>query len=97
MPVLSPSSTGSCSATKRNIVGRALLSIIPGGWVDATTMSHGFARADIEGPAAIIGSLSFDAIGQAVISPDFLIGILAGAAMIAGAIYFRRQRTESYA
>ena len=26
-----------------------------------------------------------------------LIGIVAGAAMIAGAIYFRRQRTESYA
>lgn len=81
----------------RNIVGRMLLSIIPGGWMDTTTMSHGFARADVEGPAAIIGSLSFDAIGQAVASPNFLIGIVAGAAMIAGAIYFRRQRTESYA
>jgi len=80
-----------------NIVGRALLSIIPGGWLDTTNMSHGFARADVEGPAAIISSLSFEAIGQAVTSPDFLIGIVAGAAMIAGAIYFRRQRTESYA
>ena len=80
-----------------NIVGRALLSIIPGGWLDTTNMSHGFARADVEGPAAIISSLSFEAIGQAVTSPDFLIGIVAGAVMIAGAIYFRRQRTESYA
>ena len=80
-----------------NIVGRALLSIIPGGWLDTTNMSHGFARADVEGPAAIISSLSFEAIGQAVTSPDFLIGIVAGAVMIAGAVYFRRQRTESYA
>jgi ABC-2 type transport system permease protein len=80
----------------RNIVGRALLSIVPGGWMDAATLRHGFIKADIDGPGAIIGSLNFEAIGQAVTSANFLIGIVAGAAMIAAAIYFRRQRIESY-
>jgi hypothetical protein len=30
-------------------------------------------------------------------SPDFLIGIVAGVAMIMAAIYFRRRRVESFA
>jgi ABC-2 type transport system permease protein len=81
----------------RHVVGRVLLSIIPGSWMDATTLRHGFIQSNVDGPAAIVGSLSLDTVGQAVTSPSFLIGIVAGAAMIAAAIYFRRKRVESFA
>jgi len=41
--------------------------------------------------------LSFDNIGSALVSPNLWIGAAAGVAMIAGAIWFRRSRIESYA
>ena len=41
--------------------------------------------------------LSLDSIGQAMTMPSLWIGAVAGAGMIAAAIYFRRSRIESYA
>ena len=78
----------------QHIVGRALLSLVPGGWFDEAslrTLEH--AR----GPEAFAGLFSLDTIASVLTSTDFLVGIVAGAAMIAAAIYFRRQRTEAYA
>jgi ABC-2 type transport system permease protein len=78
----------------QHIVGRALLSLVPGGWFDEAsfrTLEH--AR----GPEAFVGLFSLDTIGTVLTSTDFLVGAVAGVAMIAAAIYFRRQRTEAYA
>jgi len=48
-------------------------------------------------PEAIGNLLSFDAFGHLLASPNLWIGAAAGVAMIAGAVYFRRRRVESYA
>jgi ABC-2 type transport system permease protein len=79
----------------RNVVGRLLFSIVPGTWVDAADLRS--FDSDDRLPEALNSLLSFDSIGHLVSSPNFLIGVAAGAAMIVAAIYFRRKRTESYA
>jgi len=78
-----------------NVVLRVLTSFIPGSWtwLDSNDLKA-FAHDD---PAAMANLLSFDAFGHLLASPNLWIGAALGAAMIAGAIYFRRQRTESYA
>src|SRR5262249_8147815 len=77
------------------IVGRLLLSLIPGTWIDGTQLKN--LDGDDRLPEALGNLLSFDSVAHLVSTPNFLIGIAAGVAMIAGAVYFRRQRTESYA
>ncbi len=77
----------------QHIVIRALMSLFPGGWL--TKVFHALEHA--RGPEAFANLLSFDTIGQLVTSTDFLVGAVAGIAMITAAIYFRRQRTEAYA
>jgi ABC-2 type transport system permease protein len=64
----------------QNIVGRLLLSIIPGSWMDADTLRNTFERAgdDVRiamGPRLDAG-FTFDAIGHALASPSMLIGIV---------------------
>jgi len=85
----------------QNIVGRLLLSIIPGSWMDAETLRNTMERAGddvrIEVGPHLDAGFTLDAIGHALVSPSMLIGIVAGVAMIAAAVYFRRVRTESYA
>jgi hypothetical protein len=41
--------------------------------------------------------LSFGSIADQFASPNFLVGVAAGVAMIAAAIWLRRSRIESYA
>jgi len=85
----------------QNIVGRLLLSIVPGSWMDAETLRNTMERAGddvrIEVGPHLDAGFTLDAIGHALVSPSMLIGIVAGVAMIAAAVYFRRVRTESYA
>jgi hypothetical protein len=69
--------------------------------MDAETLRNTFERAgdDVRismGPRLDAG-FTLDAIGHALASPSMLIGIVAGVAMIAAAVYFRRVRTEAYA
>jgi ABC-2 type transport system permease protein len=79
----------------RNVVGRLLFSIIPGTWVDAAELRT--LDSDDRLPEALNNLLSFSSAGHLLSSPNFLIGIAAGVAMIAAAIYFRRRRVESFA
>jgi ABC-2 type transport system permease protein len=85
----------------KNIVGRLLLSIFPGSWMDAQSFHQQLDSMDDSNVSVGIHGMpptfGFDAIGNVLVSPDMLIGIVAGVAMIAAAIYFRRVRTESYA
>ena len=80
----------------RHIVGRLLLSLIPESWVSFDSLralEHAGGN-----PAEAIGSLfSFGSIADQFASPNFLIGMAAGAAMIAAAIWLRRTRVEAYA
>jgi ABC-2 type transport system permease protein len=75
----------------RNIVGRALLGVFPGSWMPehiANTMQQS-ARHD---PEVLLNSLGVD-YSQLLTAP-FLIGAVAGIAMIVVAIWLRRWRTE---
>jgi len=77
------------------VVGRVLFSFVPGSWMDFTDLKQ--MDHDDRLPEAIINVLSFDSFSHLLTSPTLWLGAAAGAAMIAGAVYFRRQRTESYA
>ena len=72
----------------RNIAGRILVSLVPGSWLWLTddALLRGFER---HGPAQI---LDWRLIGHVLASPSMWIGAGAGAAMIAGAAWFRRKR-----
>ena len=78
-----------------NIVGRLLFSIVPGTWVNVADLRH--LDGDDRLPEALNELLSFNSAGHLLSSPNFLIGIVAGVAMITAAIYFRRRRVESFA
>lgn len=84
-----------------NIVGRALFSVVPFSWMSRVNMtteelSLGVGNNNEDDFTFMHHTLSFDAIGQALMMPSMWIGAAAGAAMIAAAIYFRRSRIESY-
>lgn len=80
----------------RHIVGRLLLSLIPESWINFDSLRALEHAGD--DPASAIGNLlSFGAIADQFASPNFLIGVGAGVAMIAMAIWLRRSRVEAYA
>ena len=84
----------------RNVVGRLLLSLFPGSWMDADALRDGIRDIDSGmhvGVSGISPTLTLEVMGRALATPNMLIGIAAGAAMIAAAVYFRRQRIESFA
>ncbi len=72
----------------QNIAGRILLSLVPGSWIwlDDGSMIRAFER---DGPVKLMDWQLFAGI---LASPSMWIGAVAGGAMIAGAIHFRRQR-----
>jgi ABC-2 type transport system permease protein len=79
-----------------NICGRVLLSIAPFGWMTRASLT-GVPDSGDDDLQVFNHVLSFDSIASALTMPDLWIGAAAGVAMIAGAIYFRRSRIESYA
>jgi ABC-2 type transport system permease protein len=81
-----------------NVVGRLLLSLspIPRAWMNEDAI-RSLRNAGDNVPEAIAGLFSLHTVGAELTSPDLLIGAVAGIAMIAGAVYFRRSRTEAYA
>jgi ABC-2 type transport system permease protein len=76
----------------RNVVGRLLGSLVPAGWVGNASPIVIPGHND---PAAVLDSLDLAYHYSALASPSLWIGAAAGAAMIAGAIWFRRWRDES--
>jgi ABC-2 type transport system permease protein len=73
----------------RNIVGRILLSIMPGSWFGSDFMRDRFRKFDENGPMEVI---DWNAMGNVLVSPELWIGVVAGAAMIVAAIHYRRTR-----
>lgn len=80
----------------QHIVARILFSIFPGSWMNGSTI-HALARSH-DGNVDVLGSmLSMESLRTLLTSRDLWVGAVAGLAMIAAAVYFRRSRTEAYA
>lgn len=75
-----------------NVVGRVLFSIMPGSWMENSQFK---VLQHANGPGDALGLLSFSAIGDVLTRPSLWIGVAAGAALIAGAIWMRRRRDDS--
>jgi ABC-2 type transport system permease protein len=78
----------------RHVVGRLLLSLIPESWISFNAL-RGLENTDNPGDA-ISSLLSFGNIFDQFATPNFLIGVAAGVAMIAAAIWLRRSRIEAH-
>jgi ABC-2 type transport system permease protein len=74
-----------------NLVGRALLSVIPASWVAPDALSHGVDFVGGDQLAAI----SYSSMAHAFATPQMWIGAIVGVALIAAAIWFRRWRDEA--
>ncbi|HVF36228.1 MAG TPA: hypothetical protein VND91_12975 [Candidatus Saccharimonadia bacterium] len=72
----------------QHIAGRILFSLVPGSWI-WTADEQLIARFDKNGPVEILDG---ELIGSVLMSPSMWIGAVAGVAMIAGSVWFRRQR-----
>ncbi len=80
-----------------HIVGRALLSVMPGSWIwlDLSLIEAAKLKND---PVAISQDiLSLGTLARQLLSPDLWIGAAAGVGMIFAAIYFRQKRIEAFA
>lgn len=77
-----------------HIVGRILLSLVPESWIDMSTLR---SLEHIDNPGdAISNLLSVGSMFDRFATPNFLIGVAAGVAMIAAAIWLRRSRVEAH-
>ena len=79
-----------------HIAGRALLSVFPGSWINAASLRQ-LAHMHDDGVDPLGSMLSLDSVKSLLSSADLWIGAIAGIAMIAASIWFRRKRTEAYA
>ncbi|WP_049622854.1 ABC-2 transporter permease [Frateuria defendens] len=73
----------------RNVAGRILLSVFPGGWYTQTPHIGG------HGPAEVLSSLGLLNAYGALASPTLWIGVATAAAMLAAATWLRRWRDDS--
>jgi len=73
----------------RNVVQRSLFSVFPGTGSLFGGMPHNVSN--IDGLSVLDLSTTYQLLG----SPDLWIGVAAGAALLAGAIWFRRWRDDS--
>jgi ABC-2 type transport system permease protein len=75
-----------------NLVGRALLSVVPAGWIAPNELStHGINFVDGDQLSAI----SYSSMAHAFTLPGMWIGAAVGIGLIAAAIWFRRWRDEA--
>jgi ABC-2 type transport system permease protein len=73
----------------RGVVARILGSVFPGGWFSEVSGIGG------DNPAQVLSTLSVMHSYSAMGSMNLWIGVAAAAAMLAGAIWFRRWRDDS--
>lgn len=81
-----------------NITSRLLFSMIPGSWLPGAghavrVSSNGSLASHVQFLDGVLGSASSQYALLA--TPSFWVGAIAGAAMIAGAVWFRRWRDDS--
>ena len=76
----------------RHIFSRMLLSVFPGGWLTEASWPASNFHGE---PSRLLDFLGVANAYGALASPNLWIGVALGAAMIAGAIWFRRWRDDS--
>ncbi|MBF6024546.1 hypothetical protein [Lysobacter niastensis] len=74
----------------KNIVARALLSVVPGSWFDVANVGP----VNVDGPQAIHSVVNLGTMYSVLATPQLWIGVMAGALMIIAAIRLRRWRDE---
>jgi ABC-2 type transport system permease protein len=74
----------------KNVVARMLLSVAPGGWLDATSIG----KQAINNPDDLLQFANLGTVYSTLATPQMWLGAAAGIAMIAAAVYFRRKRDE---
>ena len=87
----------------RDVVGRILLSAVPGiwAWHDGPWLSHlndnavHFGRHAPIGVGSALNSIAWNVIGRALGSPSMWIGAVAGLILLAGAVWLRGRRIET--
>jgi ABC-2 type transport system permease protein len=72
-----------------HVVARILLGIFPGGWLVSDSFRR---RLEVFGEGRPTDAVDWTTMGNALIDPELWIGVVAGVAMIAAAVHFRRQR-----
>ena len=76
----------------KNVVARSLVSVAPGSWFDV--VDFGAMPGKYEMPDAIGAAMGLRTMYSVLLTPQLWIGVVAGAAMILGAIRMRRWRDE---
>ena len=75
----------------RHLFGGALLGLIPGGWIAPNLRDmHPVDQGNL-----VQSVLGFDSMARALAMPEMWIGAVAGVALIAATIWFRRWRDEA--
>jgi ABC-2 type transport system permease protein len=74
----------------KNVVARVLLGTVPGSWFDVARFDH----IDVDGPQVVSQVVNLHSMYSVLLTPQLWIGVIAGAAMIVGAIRLRRWRDE---
>jgi ABC-2 type transport system permease protein len=74
----------------KNVVGRALLSVWPGSWIEVIKFGH-----NVDGPESIRQMLSLKSMYSPLLSAQLWIGAVAGITMIIAAIRLRRWRDDN--
>src|SRR6201991_625112 len=76
----------------KNVGGRLLGSLLPGGWA---SQASPLSLPDNSQPSDLLGSLDLAYHYSAMANPSIWIGAIVGILMIGGAIWFRRWRDDS--
>lgn len=76
-----------------HIVSRLLFSLLPGGWMDFEALERRMGDAD--GPEVLLNAIDLNTILAPLAGMNLWIGAVAGAGMIAIAIWLRRWRDDS--
>jgi ABC-2 type transport system permease protein len=76
-----------------HVVFRILCSVMPGSWIDFDGLGDRMEHS--RSPDELVNALSLGNVGHLLAQPSLWIGVAAGAAMIAGAIWLRRWRDDT--
>jgi ABC-2 type transport system permease protein len=80
----------------KNVVGRLLLSVMPGSWLSADGMSFGGRRISFGmDDDHVLSTFDPGQVYALTATPGLWIGVVVGVALILGAIWFRQRRIET--
>ena len=75
-----------------HVFARILLGIVPLSWSFSEGVRNYVEHMKGDGAAQV---LDFNLLAQMLASPELWIGVVAGAALLVGAVYYRRKREQA--